>query len=241
MKIAIIGYGKMGKAIENIALNRGHEIVFRASSDNPITNFDFNNCDVAIEFTTPDTAIPHINYCLENKTPIVVGTTAWGHKLSDVKELVNKHHGALLYASNFSVGVNIFFELSKKLSSLLSSYPSYKAHIEETHHTQKLDAPSGTAVKLADDIIETNASYKKWKLGEEEIPYCLDGTLPVASYRKPNVPGDHKVAFSSSIDTITLSHQAHNRMGFALGAVLAAEWLIGKKGIFTMSNVLNID
>jgi len=241
MRIVIIGYGKMGKAIENIALNRGHEIVFRASSDNPIHNFNLDCCDVAIEFTKPELAISHINYCLENKTPIVVGTTAWLDKLSIVEKSVSQYNGSLLHASNFSIGVNIFFELNKKLASLISSYPDYKAEIEETHHTQKLDAPSGTAVKMAEDIIENNLSYDKWNLGEEEMPFCLQGNLPITSYRRPNVPGNHKVTYASSIDTISLSHIAHNRMGFALGAVLAAEWLVGKKGIYTMSNVLNID
>ena len=241
MKIVLIGYGKMGKAIEKIAIQRGHEIVYKSNSSASIDDFDMSNCDVAIEFTRPDLAISHINHCLNHNTPIVVGTTAWLDKLTDIENKVSQANGSLLYASNFSVGVNIFFELNKKLASLMSNHKDYSTQLDEIHHLEKLDAPSGTAIHLANDLIENHQEYKSWILGEGEKPQNNINEIPITSFREPGVPGTHSVQYVSDIDSISIKHEAHNREGFALGAVLAAEWLPNKKGVFTMSNVLNIN
>jgi 4-hydroxy-tetrahydrodipicolinate reductase len=238
MNFALIGYGKMGKIIEEIAVSRGHEITGKASSSQPIETIDFSEVDVAIEFTTPSFAVHHIEHCLDQDTPIVVGTTAWNEQLPYVKTLVTQKDGALLHASNFSIGVNVFFDINKRLARLMANYSDYKPSLEETHHVHKLDAPSGTAVSIANDIMLENDSIRSWKLGEEEKPYVQEGQLPVTSYRKPEVPGTHVVTYESSIDTIQLSHTAHSREGFALGAVVAAEFLHGKKGTFTMQDVI---
>ncbi len=238
MKIGLVGYGKMGKAIEEIALERGHEILFKSNSVFPLTVKDIDSVDVIIEFTKPDLALSHIQLTLQNKTPIVVGTTGWNEQLSEVEQMVQKFNGSLLYASNFSVGVNLFFELNRKLAQLLSSYSEYKPSIDEIHHTQKVDAPSGTAISLANDIIENNESYYSWVCAEGEEPHTANGQLGVVAHRIPDVPGTHTVAYSSLIDTISITHQAHNRRGFALGAVLSAEWIVNKKGIFTISDML---
>lgn len=238
MKLALIGYGKMGKIIERIAISRGHTITGKASSKEPIETVDFSEVDVAIEFTTPNFAVRHIEHCLNLNTPIVVGTTAWNEQLPYVKELVEQKDGALLHASNFSIGVNIFFDLNKRLAKLMANYSDYKPSLEETHHVHKLDAPSGTAVTIANDMMFENDKIRSWKLGEGEKPVTQEGQLPVTSYRKPDVPGTHIVNYESPIDTIQLSHTAHNREGFALGAVIAAEFLHEKKGVFTMQDVI---
>ena len=238
MKLALIGYGKMGKIIERIAISRGHTIVGRASSSEPIETVDFSQVDVAIEFTTPSFAVHHIEYCLDENVPVVVGTTAWNEHLPYVETLVTQKNGALLQASNFSIGVNIFFDINKRLAKLMSNYPEYKASVEETHHVHKLDAPSGTAVTIANDIMFENDRLESWKLGREEVPQTEPWHLPVTSYRKPDVPGTHIVTYESPIDTIQLSHVAHSREGFALGAVIAAEFLHGKKGTYTMQDVI---
>jgi 4-hydroxy-tetrahydrodipicolinate reductase len=236
MKIALIGYGKMGKAIEEIAISRGHSISHKISSQNPLENNDFSEVDVAIEFTRPELAVKHINFCLGKNIPIIVGTTAWQDKLEEVKKLVASKNGSLLYASNFSVGVNIFFELNKKLAVLMSGQESYHAELEEIHHVQKLDAPSGTAVSIANDIIDNHQGINNWQL----MDYIenISGTMPVIAKRVPDVPGTHEVSYVSDVDTISIKHVAHNRKGFALGAVIAAEFLKNKSGIFTMSDVL---
>lgn len=241
MNIALIGYGKMGKAIEQIALDRGHTIAAKFDSKNLLHEADLSNVDVAIEFTKPDLAVGHIQFCIQNQVPIVVGTTAWGNSLELVKESVKSQNGSLLHSSNFSVGVNIFFEINKRLAQLMSGQSGYKAELEEIHHLQKIDAPSGTAITLANGILENNQDYVSWVLGEEKKPHTNEGQLGVTSYRKPDVPGTHIVHYSSPTDTITISHEAHNRTGFAFGAVIAAEWLIDKKGTFTMSDVLNLN
>lgn len=238
MRIALLGYGKMGKAIEKIALQRGHEIVAKVNSSNPIENVDFSNVDVAIEFSLPTLVLKHIDYCLGKNTPIVVGTTAWNEHLDRITTEVNQKQGALLHASNFSIGVNLFFEMNRKLAKLMSNYSDYKAEIEEIHHLQKLDAPSGTAITIAQDIMFENSNYDAWTLGEETKPSTTSTQLPVTSYRKPDVPGTHIVSYTSPIDTITLSHEAHNREGFALGSVIGAEFIHNKTGVFTMSDVL---
>ena len=238
MKLALIGYGKMGKIIERIAISRGHTIAGKSSSKEPIETVDFSKVDVAIEFTTPSFAVRHIEHCLDNNTPIVVGTTAWNEQLPYVKTLVEQKDGALLHASNFSIGVNVFFDINKRLAKLMANHSDYKPSLEETHHVHKLDAPSGTAVSIANDIMLEIDKLESWKLGEEEAPETKPWQLPVTSYRKPDVPGTHIVTYESPIDTIQLSHTAHSREGFALGAVIAAEFLHEKKGVFTMQDVI---
>lgn len=240
MKIGLIGYGKMGKAIEAIALERGHEIAFRVNSSNPITNVDLSSADVAIEFSQPVLAFGHIENCMKNGLPVVVGTTAWQEQLPEVQQLVDGHNGALLHASNFSIGVNIFFRLNEELAKLISPHAEYTAAIEEVHHTQKLDAPSGTAIVLADGIVGNHAGYSSWACAVGAAPHVTDGQIALTAQRLPDVPGTHTITYSSEIDTITLTHEAHNRKGFALGAVVAAEFLVDKKGIFTMRDVLSL-
>ena len=239
MNIALIGYGKMGKAIEKIAEERGHKIVLICNSEVSVTHADFTNVDLAIEFTQPKLAVDHIEFCIEKKIPIIVGTTGWNDKLVEVEKKVKELNGSLLHASNFSIGVNVFFELNKKLAELMSGKNGYAASIEEIHHIQKIDSPSGTAITLADGILEKNDDYISWVLGKDEVPYTNPNQLSLTSYRKPDVPGTHSVKYSSGIDTIEITHEAHNRKGFALGAVIAAEWLLGKKGTFKMNDVLN--
>lgn len=240
MNIALIGYGKMGKAIEKIALERGHTIVALVNSTTPIAEVDLSLADVAIEFTRPELAVDHIKTCIDQKCPVVVGTTAWQEHLTEITELVNEAKGTLLHASNFSIGVNIFFEINKRLAQLMSGQTDYKACMEEIHHLQKLDAPSGTAITLANGILETNPDYSSWVLGEENAPHTVDGQLGVTSFRLPDVPGTHIIKYTSPVDTITISHEAHNRTGFALGAVIAAEFVFNKQGVFTMNDVLNL-
>lgn len=235
MKIGLIGYGKMGQAIEAIALERGHEITGIVNRTHSIDEFNWNDVDVAIEFTQPDLAIPHIQSCLQNHVPIVVGTTAWQQELPMVEELVKTHNGSLLHASNFSIGVNIFFEINRKLAEIMNRNPEYKVSMEEIHHVQKLDAPSGTAVSLANDILAIHDEYNAWNLASEP---SHQNSIAIKAIREPNVPGTHEVSYESEIDLIRIEHIAHNRKGFALGAVLAAEFLAGKKGIFTMKDVL---
>jgi 4-hydroxy-tetrahydrodipicolinate reductase len=241
MNIALIGYGKMGKAVEEIALKRGHSIVSIVNSEMTITEADFSIVDVAIDFTKPNLALDHIDFCLHNDIPLVIGTTGWNDKIEEVAENVLNKNGSLLHSSNFSIGVNIFFEINKLLAKLMSGYSNYKVSIEETHHTEKLDSPSGTAISIANGILENNSDYMSWVLGEGITPHTAEGQFGVVSYREPNVPGTHLVKYVSSIDTIQISHEAHNRQGFALGAVIAAEWLIDKKGIFTMNDILKLN
>ena len=236
MKIALIGYGKMGKIIERIAISRGHEIVSIYNSQKHFKGNEECTADVAIEFTRPDTVVEHIKTAIGQKLPIVVGTTAWSASQEDIFELVSQAQGSLLYASNFSVGVNIFQQLTEKLAQLIESQAQYTLRIEETHHLQKLDAPSGTAVTLAEGIIANNTNYNEWQLGNE----VLSNQISIVAHREPDVPGTHEVFATSTIDTITLSHEAHSREGFALGAILAAEFLLGKQGVFTMKDVLNL-
>ena len=236
MKIAIIGYGKMGKEIEQVALQRGHEVNLKITSRNldEMTKENLQRCDVAIEFTRPDKAIENINRCFEAQLPVVVGTTGWFDQLDQLKQQCESTQNTMLYASNCSLGVNIFFELNKKLAQLMKKQQDYQVNIAETHHTQKLDAPSGTAITLAEDLIENYSTKKSWKnewSDHEEV-------LPVISHRVENVPGTHVIKYSSPIDEIEIKHTAHNRKGFASGAVVAAEYIATKKGVFTMSDVL---
>ncbi|MFM7565123.1 MAG: 4-hydroxy-tetrahydrodipicolinate reductase [Flavobacteriales bacterium] len=240
MKIALIGYGKMGKTIEKVAQSRGHEITQIIDSKTPITRLEEGKSEVAIEFTQPELAVQHIQGCLDRNLPIVVGTTAWLERLPEVEQRVKNQNGSLFYASNFSLGVALFNALTNHLGALFSAYPNYRFSMEEIHHTEKLDAPSGTAITLAETILGAHKNYSQWTLvqGDEALE---PRTLPIHALRIPNVPGTHKISVESSVDTITLEHKAHNREGFALGAVIAAEFLANKKGIFTMNDLLKIN
>ena len=237
MKIALIGYGKMGKAIEKLALAKGHQITAIVDSKNSIENTNFDDVDVAIEFTRPELAVKHMNFCLEIGLPIVVGTTAWQNELKIISDNVSKYNGSLVHASNFSIGVNLFFEMNKKLAKIMEAHPAYMLKMTEIHHTQKLDKPSGTAVTLAEEIIEQNTNYKHWRLAENN-ELENENEFSIHALREENVPGTHIINYSSPIDSIQMQHIAHTRDGFALGAILAAEWIKNKKGIFTMKDVL---
>tara|TARA_R110000782_G_scaffold15771_3_gene45822 strand:- start:39 stop:740 length:702 start_codon:yes stop_codon:yes gene_type:complete len=232
MRIALFGYGKMGQMIEQIALNRGHEIV--AKIDEHTQNIDFSSMDVAIDFSMPEAAFSNITKCLENNVPIISGTTGWLDKYQDAVTLCKSKNGAFIYASNFSLGVNIFFELNNYLAKMMQNLPEYKVTLEEIHHTQKLDAPSGTAITLAEGVI-SNSEYTQWKLDDDS-----NNSLPITSKRIGKTPGTHTVNYNNVVDSIEIKHIAHNREGFALGAVTAAEWIIGKAGIFSMRDVLNL-
>jgi 4-hydroxy-tetrahydrodipicolinate reductase len=236
MKFALIGYGKMGMAIEEIALERGHEIVLKIHIDNleDFTEANVKQADVAIEFTHPHSAFDNIQKCLEWGVPVVCGTTGWLDKYEEAKQLCQQHKGALLVASNFSIGVNIFFELNKKLAELMAPHGNYDVSLEEIHHTQKKDAPSGTAITLAEQILERISRKKKWVNHLSDNP----DELEITSERVDPAPGTHKIKYTSSIDDIEITHTAHNRKGFAAGAVLAAEFIAGKHGVFTMQQVL---
>jgi 4-hydroxy-tetrahydrodipicolinate reductase len=233
MTIALLGYGKMGKVIECIALERGHQIVFKSSSTTK--TIDLSEADVAIDFSIPNAAVNNISTCLKNNTPIISGTTGWLDNYSDIKNLCKKTNGAFLYSSNFSVGVNVFFELNNHLAKMMRQLKQYNVSIEEIHHTQKLDAPSGTAITLAEGII-ANSDNTSWKLDDS----TNDNQIQITSKRIKDVPGTHHISYSSAIDTLEIKHTAHNRNGFALGAVIAAEWLVGKKGVFSMKDVLGL-
>ncbi len=238
MKIGLAGYGKMGRAIEEIAIERGHEILFKSNSVFPLNQRDIDSVDVVIEFTKPDLAVQHIEMVLGAQKPIIVGTTGWNEQIYKVENLVSSNSGSLLYASNFSIGVNLFFELNEKLARLMNHRSHYKASINEVHHTQKVDAPSGTAITLANQILENNETYFSWVCEEGTEPHTTQGQLGVVAHRIPDVPGTHTVTYDSDIDSISITHQAHNRKGFALGAVLAAEWIVDKKGIHTIKDML---
>lgn len=238
MKIALIGYGKMGHAIEEIAIQRKHSIVLKVSIDNTEDNTVENiaRADVAIEFTGPDSAFDNISKCFEAEVPVVSGSTGWLNRYEEAVWNCKAQNGALLYASNFSIGVNIFFEVNKKLAQLMASQKDYNATIEETHHTQKKDAPSGTAITLAEQILAVSP-FKK-QLVNKETNKASD--LQIISKRIDPAPGTHRILYHSDTDDIEIIHTAHNRSGFALGAVLAAEFLYGRRGVFTMSDVLGL-
>ena len=233
MKIALLGYGKMGKVIERIALERGHEIVLRKTSSD--TFEDLHKADVAIDFSIPNAAVNNISACLHEGVPVISGTTGWLENYHDMVKLCEEQNGAFIYGSNFSLGVNIFFELNNYLAKMMSKFDQYKVEIEEIHHTQKLDAPSGTAITLVNRIIE-NTDYSGWALENPKNDEIL-----IDAKRIENIPGTHSVFYNSDVDTIEIKHTAHNRDGFALGSVIAAEWIIGKKGVFTMKDVLQLE
>jgi 4-hydroxy-tetrahydrodipicolinate reductase len=238
MNIALIGYGKMGRAIEEVALERQHRIVLKIDLDNKdeLDAAHLSTADAAIEFTGPHTAFDNIMKCLESGIPVVCGSTGWLDKLNLASEYCMAHDGTLLCSSNFSIGVNIFFEINKRLATLMAGYPEYEPRITEVHHTAKRDAPSGTAITLAEQIIERLPQKKSWV---NEIPEETE-TLGIISLRRDPEPGTHSVKYFSDIDDIEIIHTAHNRKGFARGAVFAAEFISNKKGIFTMENVLSL-
>lgn len=233
MKIALLGYGKMGKVIERIALERGHEIVLKKDQD---TSFDgLKNADVAIDFSVPNSAVANISECFNNGIPVISGTTGWLTNYPKMVQLCEEKNGSFIYGSNFSLGVNVFFELNEYLAKMMANLKQYNVSMEEIHHTQKLDAPSGTAITLADGIIK-NTNYANWTL---ETP--ISNEIHIDAKRIENVPGTHSVFYDSEVDQIEIKHTAHSREGFALGAVIAAEWLVGKKGVFTMKDVLGLN
>jgi 4-hydroxy-tetrahydrodipicolinate reductase len=238
MKIALIGYGKMGKAIEEIALQKGHEIILKISDENleDFTKENLQLCDVAIEFTGPESAIENMRMCIEAGVPVVCGSTGWVAHEEYIKKYCEENNGTLLYSSNFSIGVNIFFEVNKKLAALMNQQKEYTVCVEEIHHTQKKDAPSGTAITIAQQIIAERDDKISWT---DHAP-LLDSEIEIISKRIDPAPGTHYVRYTSEIDDIEIIHTAHSRKGFATGALVAAEFLAGKNGIFSMKDVLQI-
>jgi len=232
MKIALLGYGRMGKAIEKTAKNRGHEIVARIDKDQIEGTLEHAN--VAINFSIPDAAVNNIFSALSKAIPVVCGTTGWLENFKKVSDFTVKNKTAFLYASNFSIGVNLFFKLNEQLVKMMNNQSDYKVSIEEIHHIHKLDTPSGTAITLAEGIIE-NSESSDWSLSADK-----SDEIQIDTIREGEVPGTHTITYESSIDAISIKHEAHNREGFALGALVAAEWIVGKKGIFKMSDVLNL-
>lgn len=230
MKIALLGYGKMGKSIERFALEKGHEIVLRVSGD--IKDQPLEKADVAIDFSIPEVAFNNITACFNKGIPVVSGTTGWLEKFQEAVDQCNEKDGAFIYASNFSLGVNLFFELNRKLAGLMEGFDQYKPAIEEIHHIHKLDAPSGTAISLAEQLLP-HSNKKNWALDK-----ATKDELLIVAKRENEVPGTHRVSYRSIVDEISIKHEAFNRDGFALGALLAAEWIIDKKGVFTMKDVL---
>ncbi len=239
LNIAIIGYGKMGKTVEKTALARNHHVmlIIDNEADWQTKGTRLKDCDVAIEFTMPETATENIQRCFDAGVPVVSGTTGWFHDLPSIKKYCLDKKQSLFYASNFSIGVNIFFALNKKLAGMLSEMEGYHPRLIETHHTEKLDAPSGTAITLAKDIIGARSSLEIWGDASKKLPA---NALPVKSYRIENITGTHVVSYESAIDNIEIKHTAHNRSGFAEGAILAAEWVYNKEGVFTMQDMLKL-
>jgi 4-hydroxy-tetrahydrodipicolinate reductase len=236
MKIALVGYGKMGKIIERLALEAGDEVVLKVSRQNAaaLTADNLRIADVAIEFSSPESAYHHVMACLEAGIPVVCGSTGWLDRLNEVKTWCRNREGAFLYASNFSIGVNLFFALNRYLAALMHQQPQYNVNMEEIHHTQKLDAPSGTAISLANDVLANHATKNRWVNTSQQSP----DELAIISQRVDNVPGTHIIEWSSPVDSIEIKHTAHSREGFAAGALAAARWLAGKQGCFEMKDVL---
>ena len=235
MKIALFGYGKMGKEIEKIALERGHEIILKIKAKEEC---DFSKVDIAIDFSVPEAALNNIISCFENNIPVISGTTGWLDDFNKAVASCKKNKGSFIYASNFSIGVNLFFELNKTLAKMMRTHQNYSLDVEEIHHTKKLDSPSGTAISLAEGIIE-NSAKTNWELVENNAKKETT-FVSITSKRILDTPGTHSISYTSEIDSIEIKHIANNRKGFALGAVIAAEWLIQRKGIYTMKDVLNI-
>ena len=249
MKIALFGYGKMGKIIEKIATDRRHEIVLIIDKDNlhEATVENLQKADVAIEFSTPATAIQNMDRCFEAGLPLVVGTTGWYEQLDEIKEKCLAGNSTLMYGSNYSVGVNIFFHVNRILAKIMNNYPYYEVQVEEIHHTQKLDSPSGTAITIAEGVLEGLEAKNEWKnillsdTGEVGDDNLTPNQLLIESHRIENVPGTHTVLYDSEVDSIEFKHTAHNRNGFALGAVLAAEWLKDKKGFYAVTDMFTFN
>lgn len=241
MKIALLGYGKMGKTIERLATAKGHEIVFKSDENciDLLKNGQVNGATVAIEFTGPESAAENIKACISGGIPVVSGSTGWlKHHWEEVTEYCKVNNGSFFYASNYSIGVNIFFEINERLAQLMNAFPEYKAEIEEIHHIHKLDAPSGTGITLAEGILKNHEAYSEWTLDDANENQA--GKLPIIAKRIGEVPGTHIIRYHSPIDDIEISHIAKGREGFASGAILAAEWLIGKKGIFGMRDLMKL-
>ena len=238
MKIALIGYGKMGKAIEEIALEKGHEIVLKIDVGNSdeFTKENLQRADAAIEFTGPHSAFDNVKKCIEFGVPVISGSTGWLDKWNEISAMCETHNGCLVYSSNYSIGVNLFFKINKMVAAIMEKHPEYQVAMEEIHHTHKKDAPSGTAVTLAEGILENYAAKNKW-VNEATTQ---KNELSIISKRIDPAPGTHTVFYQSEIDEISINHTAHSRIGFASGSVLAAEFLHTKKGIFTMNDVLNL-
>jgi 4-hydroxy-tetrahydrodipicolinate reductase len=238
MKIALLGYGKMGKAIEEIALQKGHEVVLKINIDNTadLTQENLKKADVAIEFTGPHSAVDNLKFCFDAGVPVVCGSTGWLESWSEIEKICKEKNGSLVYASNYSIGVNLFFEVNKYLAKLMEAHADYDVKLEEIHHTEKKDAPSGTAITLAEQILENINRKKNWINSESQETTALE----IESKRIDPAPGTHKITYTSAIDDIEIIHTAHNRKGFAGGAVLAAEFIVGKNGIYSMKDVLGL-
>ena len=246
MKLALLGYGKMGHIIEQFALDRGHEIVLKIEELNAeeLTEENLKKADVAIDFSTPATVINHIKMCFGAKVPVVVGTTGWYDQLDEIKEECLQSNNTLLYGSNFSIGVNVFFHVNKILAKIMNTYPQYEVLVEEIHHTQKLDSPSGTAITIAEGILEGLENKTEWVnelVGDTQEVIAKPEQLLIESHRIEDVPGTHTVIYSSEVDDIEFKHKAHNRAGFALGAVIAAEWLNGKTGFYSVTDTFDFN
>lgn len=239
MKIAIIGYGKMGKMIEETSIEIGHQtgLIVDVKNLADLTPQNLTGHDVAIEFTTPDAAFHNISACFDAHIPVVSGTTGWLNKFEEVRERCLKENQSLVYASNFSIGVNILFALNRYLARIMNQYKQYNPRIEEIHHTKKLDAPSGTAISLSEGILSEISRYNDWKLTDQPD----EKTIPVKAVRKNNIPGIHEITYESDFDTLSIRHSAKSRKGFAIGALLAAEFIVDRKGIYSMEEVLHID
>ncbi len=239
MKIAIIGYGRMGKMIEEAAVEKGHTIglIIDVNNQADLTAQNIADHDVAIEFTTPSSAWHNISVCFDADTPVVSGTTGWHDRMPEIKERCLRENKTLLYSSNFSIGVNILFHINRQLARLINPFDQYKPRIEEIHHTKKLDAPSGTAISLAQGVVGEINRLQKWKLAET----ADNQTLPVKAIRADDITGIHEVIYESDIDILSIRHSAKNRKGFALGTIMAAEFIMNKRGFFTMEDVLGFD
>lgn len=230
MKLALLGYGKMGKIIERLALEKGHSIVYTSTRNN--SEGVLTDADAAIDFSSPNVAKENILNCIENKIPVVSGTTGWLNEFKEVVAFCEKRNGSFLYASNFSIGVNLFFKINQYAAQLMEAYKDYSVSVEEIHHTEKKDAPSGTAITITEDILK-HSDKKEWILDDEK-----EDAITITAKREHDVKGTHTVSYKSNIDTLSLTHEAHSREGFALGAILAAEWIVGKQGVFSMQDVL---
>lgn len=236
MNLALVGYGRMGHEIERIAISRGHTVGLIIDVDNidDLNSLHLKGIDAVIEFTTPDAAFENISTCLKNSVPVVSGTTGWLDRYDEAADLCRSNDTAFIHSSNFSIGVNLLFRLNSELARLMKNYKDYSVSVEEIHHTKKLDAPSGTALKIVEGIINNHSGYKNWKPEED----ASEGEIPVKAIREGMVPGTHTITWDSDIDSLTLKHEAKNRKGLAFGAVVAAEYISGRKGVFTMDNVM---